>query len=487
MAPKLQNVNDYSTPNGLSIPNPKTIITKRSPTAADTGYTIGTIWINKTASESYQMVSTNVGTAVWVLIGGLAGFPITPFVVGPMGQAGYQTIQSAVNAAQAAGGGIVYIQPGTYNENVNMGVGVDLVGLIGCDGNIGYTLPGGEVLPVQINGNFTLNLIPATVTPFVEFKNISFNANSGVVFTYVGNTVLLESGYITFDNCQLQASGSATFIFSNDGFFNVNLQASQIFTNAPNAANLITFGVTPFLNLNVRDSHLDINAITAAVFPTGCFNVFTFQNSFLGMRIDASTGVQTLQITAVRCALNPNAASPSAPMINYGSNSGSFIATNCTIFSASGSIADSTAVTAADVFRYNNCIWNNPLILGANGRGQFSFCEFYGGTAAAFTMGSAQNVSINNSIINSTNNPSIAGSGAGILSLNNNTWIGNSGIAGTLTLTGTTFIPTTNTALSSGTLSVKSTTANPGNNAGFIEILVGGITAWVPYFTNIAP
>jgi hypothetical protein len=45
----------------------------------------------------------------------------------------------------------------------------------------------------------------------------------------------------------------------------------------------------------------------------------------------------------------------------------------------------------------------------------------------------------------------------------------------------------TNTTQAAGTLAVKSTTANAGNNAGFIKVYVGATTAYVPYFTNIAP
>ena len=49
---------------------------------------------------------------------GINRFPITPFVVGPIGQAGYQTIQSALDAANAAGKGAVWVMPGTYTENL---------------------------------------------------------------------------------------------------------------------------------------------------------------------------------------------------------------------------------------------------------------------------------------------------------------------------------------------------------------------------------
>lgn len=51
----------------------------------------------------------------------------------------------------------------------------------------------------------------------------------------------------------------------------------------------------------------------------------------------------------------------------------------------------------------------------------------------------------------------------------------------------TTLSNATNTTQSTGTLAIKSTTANPGNNAGFIKMYVGVTTVYVPYFTNIAP
>lgn len=56
------------------------------------------------------------------------------------------------------------------------------------------------------------------------------------------------------------------------------------------------------------------------------------------------------------------------------------------------------------------------------------------------------------------------------------------GAAGFVTLTNA-----TNTTQGAGALSILSTNANPGNNAGFLKVYVGASTAWVPYFTNIAP
>ena len=51
----------------------------------------------------------------------------------------------------------------------------------------------------------------------------------------------------------------------------------------------------------------------------------------------------------------------------------------------------------------------------------------------------------------------------------------------------TTMTNVTNTTQSTGTLSIKATTANPGNNAGFLKFYVGATVVYVPYFTNISP
>jgi hypothetical protein len=404
MAPKLQNVNDYSTPQGLSIPNPKTVIAKRAPTSLDMGYNIGTIWINKAASNSYQMVSTNVGAAVWILLGGLSGYPITPFVVGPVGQAGYQTIQSALNAANAAGGGIVYVMPGTYTENLTLYGNTEVVGT-----------PGN-----------------------------SDSGTAGNCTIIVGVHTPPTTGSFTFANVQLQ---SATHVFSSTAAGSANLVVINIsivitsgfFFNLPNWTGVL-------ITYNVGDTSTNngmVNNTGGAI----CFFISATHGAGTGQTM-VTSGTVIMQEVDLNCPWN--------------AETGTSIACDYVIFSQS--------VTASN-----------------NSTGSFKNCTFNTGSNAAFTMSSSGAINMVQSIINTSHNPSIAGSGAGVLSLFNMTWLNNAVLAGTLTLSGTTFTPTTNTSLSTGTLSIKSTSANPGNNAGFIEILVGGTTAWVPYFTNIAP
>jgi|SRR5215467_7402534 len=68
MAPKQQAVTDYVTPQGLYVPNPKTIIAKRNPGATDVNYVLGTLWVNKTLGTAYIMTASVAGVATWAVI-----------------------------------------------------------------------------------------------------------------------------------------------------------------------------------------------------------------------------------------------------------------------------------------------------------------------------------------------------------------------------------------------------------------------------------
>ncbi len=128
---------------GVQAENPPTVIREsRAPRTTDTRggegpFPLGTIWIDTVARVIYSLVASGGTIATWSVLGGaVGGFPITPFVVGPAGQATYQTIQAAIDAAIAAGGvsQSVWVQPGTFTEDLDfsgataLGVGLTLVG-----------------------------------------------------------------------------------------------------------------------------------------------------------------------------------------------------------------------------------------------------------------------------------------------------------------------------------------------------------------------
>jgi hypothetical protein len=65
MAPKQQAVTDYTTPQGLYVPNPKTIIAKRNPASTDLSYALGTIWVNKVLGTVFILAASIAGVATW--------------------------------------------------------------------------------------------------------------------------------------------------------------------------------------------------------------------------------------------------------------------------------------------------------------------------------------------------------------------------------------------------------------------------------------
>lgn len=143
---------------------------------------------------------------------GNARFPITPFVVGPSGQAGYQTIQSALNAANAAGGGMVWVQPGTYTENLTFFSGIQ----ISSPSEQSVTIIGTHAIP----SSGTLNINRLT---FQSATNIFSSIAAGTTTIIIEDcTVIVTNGY-TFNIPNWTGSLQAFNIGpsgTNDGFIN---------------------------------------------------------------------------------------------------------------------------------------------------------------------------------------------------------------------------------------------------------------------------
>lgn len=128
-------------------------------------------------------------------------FPVTSFVVGPVGQAGYQTIQSAINAANSAGGGLVFIQePGSYTENLTMYGGVDI--------------QGSSATAISITGVHT-----PPVTGNVQFSNITFNSTTDI-FNTMDSNVFID---ITCIDCIFNVTNGYTFNTPNLAGTNINI------------------------------------------------------------------------------------------------------------------------------------------------------------------------------------------------------------------------------------------------------------------------
>jgi len=169
--------------------------------------------INVVGTTLYT-VAGNPATHTLTVTPGVNAYPITPYVVGPVGQAGYQTIQAGINAAHAAGGGQVWIQEGTYTENLTLYTGIQL----SSPSEQSVTIIGTHTPPAA----GTLNIDRMT---FQSATDIFFSAAAGTTSIILEDcTVNATNGY-SFNLANFTASASlACFNIgpggTNDGFIN---------------------------------------------------------------------------------------------------------------------------------------------------------------------------------------------------------------------------------------------------------------------------
>lgn len=151
-------------------------------------------------------------------------FPITPYVVGLSGQAGYQTIQAAIDAAHAVGGGVVYIQPGSYTENLTLFTNIDLYGTPAVSQNQGESV---SIIGTHIppdSGHVGFNSIC-----FISTTNVFLSSAAGTAhLVFLNCESAVENGYFLnlpnwtgileiFDNNAATAGGTFPI---NDGGIN---------------------------------------------------------------------------------------------------------------------------------------------------------------------------------------------------------------------------------------------------------------------------
>lgn len=265
-------------PNFTSF-TPAPIISKRDPTTADTGYSLGQVWVNKASNTLFQLAGVSAGSATWVNVAGGGGGSLnqltpnsggavaavagninvggiggnftrnagagslsidnkrwtTQFVVdanaAPGSDAEYTTVQAAVTAAAGAGGGTVFVRDGTYTENVTLPAGVTLssylsapavfgagVGAI-IDGTLTYTSGGESTI-------FGISLINSGAAPVLSFTG----AGSGILFVQSclisgGSVAAIESSnannMVIFFN-SIVLSSASVMINNTGGSINFN-------------------------------------------------------------------------------------------------------------------------------------------------------------------------------------------------------------------------------------------------------------------------
>src|SRR5690554_3747116 len=303
---------------GVKPPRPPNVITEnRAPTTLDTNYDLGTMWVDTTTPQVYFLAEVSGNTATWLPLGGggtgvhtLTGnsggmvlptagninvvgdnasgidvvgnpgtstltifntlgpvrFPITPYVVGPVGEAGYQTIQDALNAVTSAA--MIWIQPGTYTEN-----------LVFPDQDI--TLMGDSGGLVEITGTHTpsaINNLTVDGVVLVSATDLFSSAAAGAGSIFIENSFFIVTngyglnlpnwtGQLSFDNCG-QASTEDGGVFNTGGSF-IKMINSEI---GAGTANPMTIGGAGLFRLDTCNINcpITLSGSGGLIIQNGC-------------------------------------------------------------------------------------------------------------------------------------------------------------------------------------------------------------------------
>lgn len=225
----------------------------------------------------------------------LSEFPTTPYVVGPVGEAGYQTIQSALDAANAAGGGIVYVQPGSYTENLTLYDGTQVVSFGFSDTQDGVNITGTHTPPTS--GGFVfrnVQLISATDvfssaaagTAHIVVADAAVNIANGYLFNLPnwGAAGILEmwdvnEGYGTNSGCVNNTGGATVLCYSGAfgvGSTNTMIVSGAMFTDSAEFFAPIDFQTGAQIGI---ENSIFYNLVTASNNSTGDITNCSFQSN----------------------------------------------------------------------------------------------------------------------------------------------------------------------------------------------------------------
>lgn len=375
-----------SRPENIEVPH----IDIRDPGINDFGWPIGKIWVNRIDNQAFILTSitsfNGTSRANWETIVYVPPtpppilYPITPYVVGPVGQADYQTIQSAMNAAFSAnpGGAQIYIQPGVYNENLTFR-GNQAICSFYSEGLV--NIFGTHTLPPSVNTVTLDNLIFTTTSgnlieggsilnsSNVLFQNCEFNITNGYIFhgtgSLVQSTITIKDsidlsticGIISCPNAFLVGINSTLGAGSSSGSFR-NAQLTdcyiprQVDLTLAASANIFynsVIGGTITLTGTASLSCYNCQFIAAKNSSNSCVNLSsatspgTFYNcTFLSSAANCIVGLGAL--TLFSCSYSP--AAPPAGTFASTTIDGTFVAQNVT---ASGTVSGVHVIGTTDV------------------------------------------------------------------------------------------------------------------------------------------
>lgn len=216
----------FSTPTptpgsylGVAAGNPPNVIQPvpgRAPTANDTAYIIGDLWINTATQISYELVGFTAGAAVWTILGGANAAIATINLNAPI--AGNYTLAGTANQiskAETAGTTTFSLPaaitaPGSLTTTTTLASGTTLTA--GTSASVTTSLLVGTTITA------TLGAITATNGNFVgSTAGTGFLFNANAASGAASGPVVLNSraGAVTFTGVSIAAAADLTLTMTN--------------------------------------------------------------------------------------------------------------------------------------------------------------------------------------------------------------------------------------------------------------------------------
>lgn len=274
---------------------------------------------------------TGASNALTIDFTGAQEFPITQYVVGPDGK--YSTISAAITAATGTGS-TIYIQPGTYTENINFNtaaVGLSFVALHDTNLGNGVILSGQHNPPLSGNTTFqgiyfqNSSAVTSTFTtssagsPNIQFINCSFDNSTCPDFiattTFSGNIYMI--GCKSVGNIQpIVSAQSGTWYVRSCDF--QHSSGSNIFSGT-----LLTVLNSKFTGALTGNASMDLQNSYLGVVYSGGSSTGSIYNCYLSspslaVFAQSSTGTWNLSQCTLNSPANPVIDGSGAGVVNLG-------------------------------------------------------------------------------------------------------------------------------------------------------------------------
>lgn len=370
--------------------SPVPVISTRVPLASDLNFELGTTWIDTTTNQAWTMTGSAAGAATWSLsspgasdvdtLTGDAGGAISPV-------AGNINILGGVTTDVAGAPGSLTVNPSANGYPASPYI-------VGAAGEGGYATITAAITAATGSGtDQTIIVQPGTYT-----ENLTLVDGITIVGTIAETTTITgvhtppAAGTISFKTLTLTS-------------------ATDIFNSAAAGTTAIT----------VNDC--DINVTNGYLFNllnwTG--DIFIFDSGAYGTNDGFINNTGGSDVRAENCSLGAGVGNA------YGMSGGAVTFRRIDL-TPPGTFGGAATVDVA------NSIFFGTLTTAGTATFLIGSCIFHTGATACINHGSAGTIVVDNDILNTANNPAIAGAGAGVLTIGSTSFENDTNLAGTLTL-----------------------------------------------------